>query len=195
MEKVIESVKITCCYENYGCKDVIAHCHIKEHERTCSSAPFLCPFRKCLFRGTMLKLSNHTSIQHSGSVLRFSYNRLFQVDGKWNMSENGRFIVLQEENDGVLFVMAQELRKVYVTCVEACSGKGKYSYEIIARHANGSVRFQSNTNSVEGQIGCNSVKFHFQYLDWLPRIPDSWGDIELCIWSKSASPPDICKSI
>ncbi|GAB2212812.1 hypothetical protein Drorol1_Dr00020806 [Drosera rotundifolia] len=196
LEKVIESVKTTCCYENYGCKDVIAYCHIKEHERTCSSAPFSCLFSECLFRGTMLKLSNHISIQHSsGSVLRFSYNRLFQVDRKWNKSKFGRFIVLQEENDGVLFVIAQESVKVYVTCVEACSGKGNYSYEIIARHANGSVRFQSTTNCVEGQIGCNSSKFLSQYLFWLPLVPNSCGNIELCIWSKSASPPDIRKSI
>lgn len=52
IEEVLESVKTTCCYQDYGCKAVIAYCRKQKHEKTCSFAPFMCPFSRCDFHGS-----------------------------------------------------------------------------------------------------------------------------------------------
>ncbi|GAB2288892.1 hypothetical protein Dimus_023198 [Dionaea muscipula] len=189
IEKVIDSVKIYCRYSDYGCKDLVSYGRIREHEKACIYPPCSCPFVDCLFRGSAPKLSRHISGKHSVSVVRFSYNRIFPVSLKWHTKSNnkGKFIVLQEEStDGVQFVVERSpVEKVYVICVEACPDKGRFSYDLIVRDGSSSWRFQSSTMILEAKK---------DYYEGLPLPWNFWTSdvkIELCIWSKDASPPDI----
>ncbi|GAB2288886.1 hypothetical protein Dimus_023193 [Dionaea muscipula] len=198
IEKVIDSVKIKCRYADYGCKDLVNYGQIREHEKTCKYPPCSRPFVDCLFRGSAPKLSQHVSLKHSVSVVRFSYNRIFPLSleyaRKWDTKSNKHidpFIVLQEESDGVQFVVErhQPVKTVNVKCVEACPDKGRFSYDLIVRDGSNSLRFGSSTKIVEAKMD------NYDGL-WLPR--NFWYSevkIELCIWAKDGSPPDIGKVI
>ncbi|GAB2288899.1 hypothetical protein Dimus_023204 [Dionaea muscipula] len=156
VEKVIESAKSYCCYADYGCKALVSYYELHKHQKTCKYPPCSCPFFDCLFRGSASKLSQHISLKHSVSVVRFSYNRIFPVSlkyTKWDTksnnfidNKNDMFIVLQEESDGVQFVVERHHgHKVNVKCVEACPNKGRFSYDLIVRDESSSLRFQSST--------------------------------------------------
>ncbi|GAB2288894.1 hypothetical protein Dimus_023200 [Dionaea muscipula] len=193
IEKVIDSVKIYCRYADYGCKDLVSYGKIHEHEKACIHPPCSCPFVDCLFRGSAPKLSRHISVKHSVSVVRFSYNRIFPLSLKWHTKSNnkGKFIVLQEEStDGVQFVVERSpVEKVNVICLEACPDKGRFSYDLIVRDGSSSWRFQSSTMILEAK------KDYYDGLLLPFNFRSSDVKIELCIWSKDASPPDIGKVI
>ncbi|KAL9256764.1 E3 ubiquitin-protein ligase SINA-like 10-like protein [Drosera capensis] len=191
IEKVIESVKVSCCYVNYGCKALINYCQRHEHEKICIYAPCSCPFSSCLFRGSASKLSHHICLHHSGSVVHFSFNCLFPVSAKWN-NKDDKFILLQEEKNRVLFVMEKHEGTLNIKCMEVCPDKGSFTYDLIVRNKSSSLRFQSTTKCVEGQAGdlltsdCLLLPFNFFVSDII---------IELCIWSQYASCPDISDRI
>ncbi|GAB2288902.1 hypothetical protein Dimus_023207 [Dionaea muscipula] len=199
IEKAIESVKIYCCYADYGCKALVSYCQVLEHEKTCTYAPCSCPFVGCLFRGSAPKLSQHICVKHSDLVVGFCYGFLFPICPKWDTktnkfidNKNDKFIVLQEESDGVQFVVERHEGRLSVKCVEACPDKGSFSYDLIVRHGTSSLRFQSSTKCVEAQMGDPLAS------DGLLLPFDFYAsdiNIQLCIWCKDASPPDIGEGI
>ncbi|GAB4832354.1 hypothetical protein Ancab_006370 [Ancistrocladus abbreviatus] len=189
MEKVIESVKVPCCYVRYGCRAVVNYCKKLDHEGICIYAPCSCPFHNCIFRGSPKKLSQHMSQDHSNSVVRFRYNSLFLVPSV----PNDKFVVLQEEGDGVIFILIAG-KVMSVKCVEPCPENGKFTYDLIVRSSGSSIRFQSSTESITGLVDDPSpldsllIPAHFLHSSGHLKL-------ELCIWSKDASCTDIIQSI
>ncbi|GAB2303345.1 hypothetical protein Dimus_037337 [Dionaea muscipula] len=201
MEKVIELMMKYCGYADYGCKAVVSYAQIQEHQKSCIYAPCPCPFFGCLFRGCASKLSEHISLEHCDSVVKFSYNRLFPISLKWDTKSDNdkfidkkkeRFIVLQEENDGVKFFVERHEGTLNVRCVEACPDKGRFCYDLIVQNRSGSLRFRSSTKCVEPEMedplasDCLLGPVNFNASD---------VHIELCIWCKDASPPNINEGI
>ncbi|XP_074308333.1 E3 ubiquitin-protein ligase SINA-like 10 [Silene latifolia] len=181
IEKVIESVKVSCCYIKNGCKETVSYCKKHEHEEKCSFAPCLCPFTSCLFRGSPRKLSHHMSKEHSDLVVRFRYNSIFSVS--LGMSEN--FLVLQEEKDGIVFILSHG-NTVTLRCLHSGSSKVGFKYDIVLSKGCSSLKFQSSTHFSNGQL---SMPPSVDYVMVPGYFYDTSGrlKLEICVWSKDAS--------
>ncbi|KAD4888366.1 hypothetical protein E3N88_20439 [Mikania micrantha] len=79
IEKVIESVKVSCKNARYGCTKTMAYCKKGEHEQTCPHATCFCPHPSCPYCGSSKNLYLHFGIQHAASTTRFTYNSPFFV--------------------------------------------------------------------------------------------------------------------
>ncbi|GAB4827952.1 hypothetical protein Ancab_034837 [Ancistrocladus abbreviatus] len=194
IEEVIESAKVTCCYVGHGCRAVVSYCKKRDHEEMCMYAPCSCPFHDCIFRGSSERLSQHLNQDHAKSVVRFHCNSLFPV----SVVPNDKFVVLQEEEEGVFFILiAKEL--ISLKCVEANPEKGRFAYDLIVSSTGNSIRFQSSTESfTETTVGQVDVP---PPLDSLLAPRGGFSNIsetlklELCIWGKDASRPNISEAI
>ncbi|XP_057524729.1 E3 ubiquitin-protein ligase SINA-like 10 [Amaranthus tricolor] len=181
IEKVIESVQVSCCYLRYGCKETINYCRKHEHEEKCLYAPCLCPFRDCLFRGSSKRLTNHMRKEHAGRVIRFRYNSIFSISPQ--MDE--KVLVLQEDKDGTLFILSHG-SKIVVRCFNPTLSNGRFSYDLVLRRGSTSLKFQSFTH-------CTAEKYSDPPSEDYVLIPAYFylsggrAKLEICIWSPEKS--------
>lgn len=151
IEKVLESVKVTCRNSNYGCKVTMSYGKKHDHEKICPHVPCSCPIPDCNFVGSANHLYKHFSAKHKNSALHFLYNEVVEV----TLNVNNRFIVLQEEGDGVLFILSSRSETlghvISVSCIAPLC-KGCLFYSIFAGPAGSTVRFQSFTKNIQNRV-------------------------------------------
>ena len=127
IEKVLESIKMACQNVQYGCKETVTFSKKKDHEKSCTYSPCSCPLRTCDFVSSSKQLYQHFSRQHMDSSVRFDYNSNFTV----TLKDSDDFLVLQERNDNVLFILDSDIETcgilVWVSCIWACSFKGFFN--------------------------------------------------------------------
>ncbi|KAJ8424295.1 hypothetical protein Cgig2_003277 [Carnegiea gigantea] len=180
IEKVIESVRVSCCYLRYGCKEMVIYCKKQEHEEICSYAPCSCPFLDCNFRGSPRMLSQHVGKEHADFVVRFRYDSSFPV----SVGLDEKCVVLQEERYGILFVLSHG-NTVTVRCIDPSLSKGRFAYDVVLHEGDSSIKFQSFTHSVTGQVRAHPSVDYF-------LIPGYFYDtngrlkLEVCIWNKES---------
>lgn len=147
IEKVIESVRVSCGYLKYGCKEMVIYCKKHEHEEICIFAPCSCPFLDCKFRGSPRRLSQHMGREHTDFVVRFRYDSSFPV----SVGMDEKFVVLQEERYGILFVLSHG-NTVTVRCIDPSLSKRRFAYDIVLCKGDNSLSFQSLTHCTTGQV-------------------------------------------
>ncbi|XP_077220853.1 E3 ubiquitin-protein ligase SINA-like 10 [Tasmannia lanceolata] len=180
IEKVIESIKISCCNAHYGCKETLSYSHKLTHEETCVHSPCTCPISDCNFLGAPKQLSFHFSNKHGASAIRFRYNSPFTV----SLLKNEPFVVLCGE-DGLLFVLNNSAEPmgnvVSVTGIGPTSPRGGFSYDLITRRGERSLRLVSFTMNSKVRIDATAsmdfllVPYGFYSYERLK--------LEVCIWS------------
>jgi hypothetical protein len=105
---LVDSVRMPCWnkeYGLYGCNETVDYMN-NDHEETCTYAPCSCPLPDCNFVGSSDQLSLHFSSKHWDSGRRFRYNSPLAV----SLGMNEQFLVLQAEEDGVLFLLYRMLK-------------------------------------------------------------------------------------
>ncbi|RHN60699.1 hypothetical protein MtrunA17_Chr4g0028681 [Medicago truncatula] len=115
-----------------------------KHEEECFYyEPCYCPLSGCDFVASSEVLSNHFSFKHRDSQIKFSYGHSFIVSLKSKVET----IVLQEENDGKLFILNNSTMSlgnaVNICCIGHNSFESKYSYDILARSEICKLKLQS----------------------------------------------------
>lgn len=101
IEKVLESIEISCPYLQYGCKEPVRYSQKRNHEVTCNYAPRECPFSDCTFHGSFEQFSLHFKSKHLVSITCFRHNRSFTI----TLGKNKQVLVFQGEEDGLLFLL------------------------------------------------------------------------------------------
>ncbi|XP_010666725.2 uncharacterized protein LOC104883855 [Beta vulgaris subsp. vulgaris] len=180
IEKVIESAQVSCCNLRYGCKETINYCKKHEHEETCIYTPCLCPYPGCLFRGPSRSLSTHMSKDHADSVIHFRYDSNFPVF----LERDDKFLVLQEETDGNLFILSHGNR-IAVRCVDPSLSNGRFSYDLALSRDATSFKFQSFTHCATGQFNEPPSADYFVIPGYLYN--GGYVKLEICVRSKEAS--------
>lgn len=183
IEKVIESVQVSCCYFRYGCRELTSYCKKLEHEKHCIFAPCACPFPDCFFQGSPRRLSRHLCKEHVNHVIRFRYNSAFSVS--LGMDEN--IFVFQEEKDGILFVLSHGFTTA-VKCVDPSLSNRRFAYDLVSNGGGTSLKFQSLTHCITGQFNVPPVDYCV-----IPNYFYHSGGrlkLEICIWSNDASHAD-----
>lgn len=147
IEKVLESVKISCSNAKYGCKAAVCYNKKSDHEKTCIYAPCSCPLSTCIFVASSKQLYIHFSRKHPISATCFLYGSMFSV----TLNVNDKLLVLKEQNDGVLFVLNNSVEilgnLVRLYCIGPCSSTGGFPYTLLAKIQGSSLQLQSFTKN------------------------------------------------
>ncbi|KAF2313829.1 hypothetical protein GH714_013721 [Hevea brasiliensis] len=191
IEKVLESVKLPCQNLMYGCREMVILSKKFDHNKTCTHAPCSCPLSGCNFVGSSKQLYQHFSRKHKGSATHFQYNNTFPVF----FTLNDKYRILQEEKEGVLFVLnnkAEILGNVItISCIAPSASNREYFYELTAKMEGSNLRFQSFTKTI--QKG-NDEDVHAEEFLVVPNSYfGSYGQIslDLVIWRCDAYPANI----
>ncbi|TKY59578.1 E3 ubiquitin-protein ligase SINA 10 [Spatholobus suberectus] len=151
IEKVLDSIKMSCPNVNYGCKETFSYSRKNDHEKECIYLPCLCPHIGCDFVASSKELFLHFSHRHVGSGTQFTYDKFFTVI----LSTDQKTTVLQEKNDANLFVVHNNHEHlgniVRISCIGPKS-MAEFQYEVLARFRGSTLILQSFTKIVQGQI-------------------------------------------
>ncbi|PSS30614.1 E3 ubiquitin-protein ligase SINA-like [Actinidia chinensis var. chinensis] len=181
IEKVIESVKISCENLKYGCKETVIYSKKHGHEKACTFAPCSCPLSACTFLGSSNQLSLHFSSTHPNSGKHFRYNCLFPI----NLEMRQKCLILKEQSEGKIFVLNNAFEimgnAVNISCIGPSSSKSSFSYDLIARVGGSSLKLQSFTKNVPRWVEHTPAE---RFLLVPNNFFGSCGQLklELCIW-------------
>ncbi|KAL9381538.1 hypothetical protein Peur_027195 [Populus x canadensis] len=187
IEKVLESLKVSCSNRSYGCEESICYSKKYEHDKSCTHAPCTCPLPACNYQGSSKRLYLHCRTKHLCDLTSFQFNTsfplFFMVDHK--------FRVLQEEKEGILFILTNRSEclgnVITVSCMGPSSSKQGYFYELTAKAEGSNVRFQSSTRNIQTRVD------HPPSLGFLLVPNDFLGThggitLDVCIWRLGSYP-------
>ncbi|KEH41206.1 E3 ubiquitin-protein ligase SINA-like 10 isoform X2 [Medicago truncatula] len=148
IENLLLSIKMSCSNAKHGCKEKISYTD-RKHEEECVYVLCYCPLSGCDFAASSEVLSNHFRHKHGDSIIKFSYGYSFTV----SLKSNDEIIVLQEENDGKLFILNNRTtllgNAVNLCCIGPNSSESNYNYDILARSQNCILKLQSFAKNVQ----------------------------------------------
>ncbi|KAL4582463.1 hypothetical protein LXL04_007013 [Taraxacum kok-saghyz] len=143
IEKVLESIKISCKNSRSGCKETIPYSKKIDHEETCPHTTCSCPHSLCDYSASSKSLYLHFAIQHASSITRFTYNTTFTLP----IELNQKHIFLQEQRESVIFILKHEVkqnsRRFNLDCVGPNSLKTCFSYQLTSKSLETSLSLQS----------------------------------------------------
>lgn len=179
-----DSEKFPCRNGTYGCEETVDYAERNDHEERCIFTPCKCPLPDCNFVGASEQLSLHFSSRHWDSGRRFKYNSPLAV----SLSMDEPFLVLQAEEDGLLFLLNKGIETVGITvmisCIGPVSSKEKFCYDIVSESELSSVRLKSVTRNFPGKMeGFASMDFllvPFRFLALSGKL-----NLEVCIWGST----------
>ncbi|XP_041007651.1 uncharacterized protein LOC121252194 isoform X2 [Juglans microcarpa x Juglans regia] len=184
IEVVVDSVRMACRNSEYGCNETVDYIN-NFHEETCTYAPCSCPLPDCDFIGSSDQLSLHFSSKHWDSGRRFRYNVPLAV----SLRMKEQFLVLQAEEDGVLFLLNRSVESignaVMLTCVGPSSSKARFLYDLVSvRGSSSTLRLKSVTENFPGRLeGFPPLDFlliPFRYVSFSGHI-----NLDVCIWNST----------
>ncbi|KAK7319334.1 hypothetical protein RJT34_04053 [Clitoria ternatea] len=150
IEKVLESIKMSCLNANYGCKEMFSYSKKNDHEKECIYIPCSCPHSGCDFVASSKELSLHFSHRHVGSGTQIIYDKFFTTF----LSTDQKAIVLQEKNNANLFIVHNNHEAlgnmVHISCIGPKSMAG-FHYDVLARSQGSTLILQSFTKIIQGQ--------------------------------------------
>ncbi|KAI3785222.1 hypothetical protein L1987_44337 [Smallanthus sonchifolius] len=171
--------------DNYGFKNSLEYSNTNPHEnRGMYTGQSTCPLLNCNFTGLFQELSDHFSTKHWDSGRRFQYNSPLPV----SLGMDETFLVLQAEEDGVLFLLNKGTENightVMVTCIGPSNSNERFLYCLVSERGNRSLKLKSYTQTLPGRVeGIPPSDFllvPFGYLNSSGEL-----NLEVCIWSSS----------
>ncbi|KAI9122563.1 hypothetical protein K1719_006403 [Acacia pycnantha] len=161
IEKVLESVKISCLNAQYGCKETITYSKKNEHEKQCIYAPCTCPQSGCNFVAPSKVLSFHFLCKHGVSARNFTYNCFFSIF----LRVNDEVIVLQEQNGADLFMLKNKVgdlgNMVNVSCICPNLFRKACHYDILVRSQGCCLKIHCLAENIRGGKAINTAPTGF----------------------------------
>ncbi|PPR88107.1 hypothetical protein GOBAR_AA32577 [Gossypium barbadense] len=122
--------------------------------------------------------------KHWDSGRRFRYNTPLSV----SLGMNEQFLVLQAEEDGILFLLNKSVENIgniaMITCIAPSSSKVYYLYDLVSGKGMSSLRLKSLTENFPGRVeGFPPMDFlliPFRFLGPAGEI-----NLEVCIWNST----------
>jgi E3 ubiquitin-protein ligase SIAH1 len=172
-------MEISCPNEKHGCRETISYCRNRKHEEECIHEPCYCPLSGCDFVASSEVLSSHFSHKHGDSRNKFSYGHSFVV----SLNSNDETVVLQEKNDGKLFILKNITMllgtAVNICCIGPKSSESKYSYNILAWSQMSELEFHTFAKNVR-RVSLKTLSSEFLVIPFGFSEP---LEIEICIRS------------
>lgn len=188
IEKVLESVKVSCQNTAYGCKETVSYSKKHDHEVTCNYVPCSCPHSNCNFRGSSKQLAQHFRSKHLNSVIRFQYNSFFPVHLEFNAVD--KFCIL-EAKEGALFIVSSSIQQlghaVTVCRIGPRSSRG-HAFNLAAWKGDRSIMLQSCTENIREVVDLPSLSMGFLLIPNAFLGSSGQLKLELCIRGNNARP-------
>ena len=148
MENVLESLKVSCVNNRYGCKEILSYSKKTDHENACIYVPCFCPSHGCDFIGTSAKVYAHFSEKHASSAEHISFNAVHPI----YIEKDQRYIILQMRTEGILFIVNHASDRVgsaiNIICVGQARQKRRFSYKLVVTDGESSFKLESVAESV-----------------------------------------------
>ncbi|XP_055827778.1 putative E3 ubiquitin-protein ligase SINA-like 6 [Solanum dulcamara] len=148
MEKVLESVKVSCVNKRYGCKEILSYSKKTDHENACIYVPCSCPSPACDFIGTSTKVYAHFSHAHFSSAQHIFFNAVHPI----YIEKDQCCQVLQMRTEGILFIINHASDRVgsaiNIICVGPAMQKRRFAYELVLTDGESSFKLESVAESV-----------------------------------------------
>lgn len=158
IEKVLESVKVSCRNTKYGCTRMVKYCHKDEHENTCSHAPCSCPLLDCNFMGDSWRLYSHFNLRHPTSGKTFLFNKHFSV----SLEKSQKSVILKESKEAIIFILNHFSEchgsAINVIRIAPSGSVGRFSYKLAAKEGDTSIKLQSSVDSIPKCVDCPPAK-------------------------------------
>ncbi|XP_076920319.1 uncharacterized protein LOC143581412 isoform X1 [Bidens hawaiensis] len=171
--------------DNYSYKTPLEYSNTNSNEnRGVYTGQSTCPLLNCNFTGLFHELSDHFTAKHWDSGRRFQYNSPLPV----SLGMDETFLVLQAEEDGVLFLLNKGTENightVMVTCIGLSNSNERFPYCLISERGDSSLKMKSHTQTLPGRVeGVPQSDFllvPFGYLNSAGEL-----NLEVCIWNTS----------
>ncbi|KAL3525505.1 hypothetical protein ACH5RR_013877 [Cinchona calisaya] len=154
IEKVLESVKVSCRNLMYGCTCIVKYCHKLEHDHRCIFTPCSCPLLNCNFVGSCWHMGSHFNYSHPTSVNTFLFDKLFSV----SLEKSQKFTILRESNETIIFILNHfsESRgsAINIVCLAPPGSGSRFSYELKAIDGDTSIQLLSSVESITKWVDC-----------------------------------------
>ncbi|GFP78819.1 E3 ubiquitin-protein ligase sina-like 7 [Phtheirospermum japonicum] len=158
IEKVIESIRISCPNMQYGCTASLNYSKKLDHERICCYAPCSCPYPDCTYVGSPSSVYSHFAAKHKNSSKIFSYGNAFSVS--LDSSQNHAF--LQTRFLNTLFVLSRCIEPrgsfVNVVWIAPSSSETRFSYKVSATDGVSSIKLNTLAEATPQLAGQPSHK-------------------------------------
>ncbi|XP_051117955.1 putative E3 ubiquitin-protein ligase SINA-like 6 [Andrographis paniculata] len=143
MEKVLETVRVSCRYAGHGCAASLNYSKKLDHEKTCTYTPCSCPYLGCAYFGSSKCLYSHFTTDHPRSSKPFRFNSSIHVI----LTSNQKQVFLQEKHEQTLFVLRRSIEhfgsSVTVVCIAPVSSSPQFTYSLTARDGVGSIQLKT----------------------------------------------------
>ncbi|KHN44664.1 E3 ubiquitin-protein ligase SINA-like 1 [Glycine soja] len=176
IEAVMESMKTVCCYAKHGCNAIVRYSEKRDHEKTCTFVPCLCPQPRCDWISNSNELGQHFKVKHFYKRIPFKYGEFFYVSLRRDTTTR----VLQAVSDGKLFVISNDKREKKNSLILFHVGPNswipKFDYEVRATSDGAVLLPQTFVETTQG------LKFEFSLLSFLHIPIEMWpcnGQIKL----------------
>ncbi|CAI9758427.1 unnamed protein product [Fraxinus pennsylvanica] len=183
MEKVLESLKISCRNQKYGCKETVCYSKKLDHDNKCVYQPCFCPLIECGYVGSSKCLYRHFKLYHSNSSKQFLFDSVIHIALEMNEKE----IFLQERTEGIIFILKRffvdDGSLIKICCIQPFANTQFY-YDLISRDGASSIRLTSFAENTPKRLPGPLVG---KYI----IIPNDFSgplSLEVCI-SKHYEPP------
>ncbi|KAK4393571.1 Methionyl-tRNA formyltransferase [Sesamum angolense] len=165
IEKVLESVKITCRNMPHGCKETLSYSKKLAHEKTCNCAPCSCPHPGCNYVGICKSLYAHFALQHSHSSKQFRFNSAISI----SLDTNQNHVILQERSHSILFILNRSIESrgsfVNVVCVAPASAEKAFLYDLTATVGESSIKLRAWADCVPKWMADPPAKIWMNFCD------------------------------
>uniref|UniRef100_M1BDZ5 RING-type E3 ubiquitin transferase n=1 Tax=Solanum tuberosum TaxID=4113 RepID=M1BDZ5_SOLTU len=143
MEKVVESVKVSCVNKMYGCKEILSYSKKTDHENACIYVPCSCPSHGCDFIGTSTNVYAHFSDKHASSAEHIFFNAVHPI----HIEKDQSYKILQMRTEGILFIINHASDRVgsafNIICVGPSRQKRRFSYKLVVTDGESSFKLES----------------------------------------------------
>ncbi|CAH1437327.1 unnamed protein product [Lactuca virosa] len=181
MEKLVESLRVDCKNKWVGCKETLIYHKKSEHEKKCPNTPCVCPLSSCKFTSSSNIMYGHFRFHHKAYATSFTYDNIFLL----GVQRNQKHIILQEQNEGVIFILNHGIHKhgrVFdVDCVGPSTFDDAFVYQL-------TVKYNKTVLSIESIPEVYSKwQQHAPYNNCL-TIPSGFSEVFLQVCIKKAHP-------
>ncbi|XP_076946320.1 uncharacterized protein LOC143617738 [Bidens hawaiensis] len=174
--------------EGYGYSNTLDYSNMNDHTdiRTYgqNQSQVTCPLPSCNFTCLFELLSDHFTTEHWDAGHRFLYNCPVSV----SLGMDETFLVLQAEEDGLLFILNKGTENightVMVTCIGPSASNERFLYCLVSERGSSSLRLKSYTQTLPGRVDgippSDFLLVPFGYLNSCGEL-----NLEVCIWNSS----------
>ncbi|KAL3693593.1 hypothetical protein R1sor_007244 [Riccia sorocarpa] len=157
IEKLIESLQMSCKHAEYGCTRMISFTKKKSHELACTFAPFSCPVPSCDFSNLVANFPRHFQDVHQVRTLDLQYDSWFTV----MLAPSDTYVLLKA--GAILFLMHYERSSlgnlVYVTFFGGQTHVDQYSFHLEVKKGKKRLSIEGVPRSILDQESKQSSDF------------------------------------